>query len=137
MEVEMSSNFWRILIALVLAAHGIGHTYFLVYALGLDKRVQASRSWLLSGRVPGAVVMGVGILIWLLATVGFVVAGVGVFGQHDWWRGLAVVSSVISLLGLALFLQAKLPFFNAGAMDVIILVALLLLHWPSPALIGS
>jgi hypothetical protein len=50
---------------------------------------------------------------------------------------LAVGSSVVSLLGLALFLQAKPPFFNAGAMDVIILVALLLLHWPSPTLIGS
>lgn len=133
----MSNDSWRMLIAAVIAVHGIGHTYFLVYALGLDKRVQTGRSWLLSGRLPDAAVKAVGILIWLLATAGFVAAGVGVFGQHDWWRGLAVVSSVISLLGLALFLQAKLPFFNAGAMDAIILVALLLLHWPSPALIGS
>jgi hypothetical protein len=86
MEVEMSNNSWRILISLVLAVHGIGHTYFLVYALGLDKRAQASRSWLLSGHVPDDAVKALGILIWLLATVGFVVTGVGVFGEHDWWR---------------------------------------------------
>jgi len=133
----MSTDSWRILIALVVAVHGIGHTYFLVYALGLVQREQASRSWLLSGRLPDAAVRGVGILIWLLVTAGFVAVGVGILGQHDWWRGLAVVSSVVSLLGLALFLQAKLPFFNAGAMDVIILVALLLAHWPSAELVRS
>jgi hypothetical protein len=135
--MEMSSNSWRILIALVVAVHGIGHTYFLVYVLDLVQQEQAGPSWLLGGRLPDAVVKAVGVLIWLLAMVGFVAAGVGVFGQHDWWRWLAVASSVVSLLGLCLFLQAKLPFFNAGAMDVIILVTLLLLHWPSPALIGS
>jgi hypothetical protein len=56
MEVEMSNNSWRILIALAVAIHGIGHTYFLVYALGLVQRGQADRSWLLSGRLPDAAV---------------------------------------------------------------------------------
>jgi hypothetical protein len=137
MEAEMSNDSWRILIALVVAVHGIGHTYFLVYALGLVQRGQADRSWLLSGRIPDTAVMGMGILIWLLVTAGFVAAGVGIFGLHDWWRWLAVASSAVSLLGLVLFLQVRLPFFNAGAMDVVILVALLLLHWPSAALVGS
>lgn len=133
----MTNDSWRILIAVVLAAHGIGHTYFLVDVLGLVKGEQAGYSWLLSGRIPDAAVKAVGILVWSLATAGFVAAGAGIFGQYGWWRGLAVAFSVLSLLCLALFLQPKLPFFNAGAMDVIILVALLLVHWPSAALVGS
>jgi hypothetical protein len=53
----MSNNSWRILITLAVAIHGIGHSYFLVYALGLVQRGQADRSWLLSGRLPDAAVV--------------------------------------------------------------------------------
>jgi hypothetical protein len=92
---------------------------------------------LLSDHVPDGTVKIIGGALWLLALVGFVAAGIGVWSQQERWRGVAVASSAVSLLGLALFAQASQPFLSAGAMDVIILVGLLLVHWPSAELVGS
>lgn len=133
----MSNSLWRILIGSVIAAHGVGHLFFFVPTLGLAQWGLTGRSWLLSGHVPDGTVKIVGGALWLLALVGFVAAGIGVWSQQAWWRGVAVASSGVSLLGLALFAQASQPFLSAGAMDAIILVALLLIHWPATELVGS
>jgi hypothetical protein len=133
----MSNNLWRILIALVIAGHGVGHLFFLVPTLGLAQWGLAGRSWLLSDRVPDMALKVAGGALWLLAMAGFVAAAVGVFGQQDWWRGAAVASAGVSLLGLVLFAQPLQPIYSAGLTDVAILVALLLVHWPSVELVGS
>jgi hypothetical protein len=133
----MSNDVWRIVIGLVVFAHGVGHVFFLVPTLGLAQWGITGRSWLLSGRVPDVVVKVIGGVLWLLVIAGFVAAAIGVWSQQEWWRGLAVASSAVSLLGLALFAQRSQPFLSAGAMDVLILVALLLFQWPSAALVGS
>jgi hypothetical protein len=75
--------------------------------------------------------------VWLIALFGLMVAGAGILGQHEWWRGVAVGSAAVSLLGFALFGQPIQPVYSAGLMDIAILVALLLVHWPSAALVGS
>lgn len=133
----MTNNLWRILTALVIALHGVGHVFFLVPTLGLAQWGLAGRSWLLSGHVPDMMVKIIGSALWLLALVGFVAAGAGVWGQQEWWRGLAVASAVVSLLGLALFAEPLQPIYSAGLMDIVILVALLLARWPSADLVGS
>lgn len=133
----MSSIVWRILFGLVLIGHGAGHIYFLGPMLGRVRWGQAGRSWLLSGRVPDIVVKIVGDAVWLLAMFGFMVAGGGLLGQHEWWRALALVSAAVSMLGLALFWQPMRQMYIAGLMDIAILVALLVFHWPSAGLVGS
>jgi len=133
----MSMNLWRILLTLLVAAHGIGHLFFLVPTLGLGQWGFAGRSWLLSGNVPDAVIKIAGGVLWLLALVGFIAAAAGLWSQLEWWRGLAVVSSVVSLLGLVLFAHASQPFLSAAVMDIAILVALVLLHWPPVDMVGA
>ena len=133
----MSNDVWRILIGLVIIAHGAGHILFLGPWVGRARWGQAGHSWLLSGRVPDIVVLVVGDALWLVAMFGFMVAGGGILGQHEWWRALAVASAVVSLLGLALFGRPIQPVYSAGLMDIVILVALLLVHWPSVNLVGS
>jgi hypothetical protein len=134
----MSSDLWRILIGAVIAAHGVGHVFFLVPTVGLAQwGGLTGRSWLLSGRIPEMAVKIAGAVLWLLAIVGFVAAGVGVWSQQEWWRDVAVASSAVSLLAVALFAQPGQQFLSAGVMDVIILVALLVFHWPAAALVGS
>ena len=138
MEVKMSNEIWRILIAVAVAGHGIGHVFFLVPSLGLAKWGQSGHSWLLS-RFGEAVVRPVGSLLWLLAIIGFVAAGFGIFDMQGWWRSLAIASAAISLLGITLFFDG-LPFnptINPVIFDVAVLVALLLARWPSASLIGS
>jgi hypothetical protein len=92
---------------------------------------------LLSGHIPDAAVKLVGGALWLLVITGFVATGVGVWSQWEWWRGVAIASAAVSLLGLVLFAQPLQPIYSAGLMDIAILVALLLVHWPSAKLVGS
>jgi hypothetical protein len=139
MEVEMSAGTWRIILTLVILAHGIGHVLFLAPCLGIAQWGQSAQSWLLTrtlGDVPTRVIGG---LLWLGIIAGFLAAGVGLLGQHAWWRTLAVASAGVSLLALGLFLrggQAQ-PLLSAALMDVAILVALLWANWPSADLVGA
>jgi hypothetical protein len=71
-----------------------------------------------------------------LATLGFVVGGIGVFARQDWWRpaviGSAAVSAVIIILfwdgGLQKIVEKGLVGF---LINVALLVALLVFDWPS------
>jgi hypothetical protein len=56
----------------------------------------------------------------------------GILVPANWWRPLAIVFAVISLVGLILFGRSW-PIFNfigASAMNIAVLVALFWLHWP-------
>jgi len=126
----MASPTLRIVIALALFVHGVGHT------LGLW---MPARSWLLSFSEPALRVIGA--VCWVLAAAGFVVACLGFLGllvPAPWWRPLAVAAACVSLLGIFLF-WGTWPVFNtigALAMNVAVLVALLLFHWPPVSLFG-
>jgi hypothetical protein len=135
----MTQQVWRILIGLAVAAHGVGHVYFLIPVLGIAQFGQEGRSWLLSPIANGAVVRPVGALVWAAATVALLGAGVGILTGHAWWRDIAVAGSLVSLLGIGLFVTGLPlnPAINPVIFDVVTLVALLVLKWPSAALIGS
>ena len=85
-----------------------------------------------------AAVQWIGIILVALATLGFVLAGLGVFGVPGLvaiWRTVAVVSACLSLLLLITFWH---PWLVVGVLiDIGILVALLWLDWPPVDLIGS
>ncbi|NLF13036.1 MAG: hypothetical protein GX597_14710 [Anaerolineaceae bacterium] len=132
----MTLNLWRVVLGLVIAAHGIGHMFFLVPTLGLAQWGFAGRSWLLSGNVPDTLIKIVGSILWVLAIAGFVAAAGGLWSQQAWWRGIAMASSIVSLLGLALFVQPTQPFVSAAVLDIVILVALIL-RWPPVDLVGA
>ena len=77
------------------------------------------------------------------AFVGFIAAALGLFGwlvPHELWRTLAVVSAVISLVGLALFWNSLAALFpnkiGAIAVDIAVLEGLLALNWPTETGIG-
>jgi hypothetical protein len=130
-------SWWRVVSIVLLAVHGVGHLFFLVPTLGVAQWGFAGRSWLLTGHVPDTVVKVAGGVLWLLVIAGFVAAAIGLWGQQEWWRGVAVGSAAVSLLGLALFAQATQPFLSAGLMDIAILVALVLFHWPTADMVGA
>jgi hypothetical protein len=124
-EVEMSNEMWRYLIAGLLIVHGLGHS---------GGPWMFVKSWL-SPALTGSPLKWLFIAVWLVAGIGFAGAGIGVLQQQAWWRTLAVVVAVISLLVSALFIQGA-P-FNAAVFDVIVLAALLWLHWPPANVIGA
>jgi hypothetical protein len=85
--------------------------------------------------------LGEGATRWLagiacvLAAVGFVAGGIGIFLGQAWWRPLVVGSAAFSAAIFVLFWNGKLEkLANKGAIailiNVAILVAVLIFQWP-------
>ena len=121
----MSNDWLRYLVSGFLIVHGLGHSggYWMFI-----------RSWL-SPDLLNNPWKWIFVVVWLVAMIGFVIAGVGVLQQKSSWRALSIAASVVSLIVAALFIQGA-P-LNAAVADVVVLVALLLFNWPSAELVGS
>ncbi len=130
----------KILFAIFLIAHGLVHAGLAAAPIPNDPDAKPGafftamdRSWLLSRfGLSASTVQWIGIILVALATLGFVLAGLGgldVPGLDAIWQTVAVVSASISLLLLILFWHTWLA---AGVLiDIGILVLLLWVKWPS------
>ncbi len=123
------SNWLRIVLAVAVAAHGIGHILFLMPLLSSTTWGQSAQSWLLGD---GGLAKGLGALIWLVALVGFVAAAFGIFRETDWWQMAAIMSAVVSTVGLILFWTRPTtsPAVSALVFNLLILISLLVVRWP-------
>ena len=140
----MSGTTLRIIVAAVLFIHGIGHFKGMMPALQL-MYVEGwnSRSWLLTPLIGEGASRILSAILFLAALVGFVASALGLLGwlvPHEWWRTLAVVSAVVSIVTIVVFWNAFVSFFpnKAGAIgvDIAVLVCLLWLSWPAEAALG-
>lgn len=120
----------RIIVAIVFVVHGLVHLMGFVVPWRLATiEGLAYKTTLLSGAVDvgdaGIRVIG---LLWLLAAIGFVVAGVGVFTLQPWWQTLALLVTLFSLVitilgwpdsqfGLLINLAILVYLFFGGRMD--------------------
>ena len=135
----------KTILALVLMAHGLVHAALAIAPNPADPDAKAGafftaveRSWLLSRVGLGkTAVSTIGILLVILSTAGFVLTGLGIFGVFGLgaiWRTVAVSSACTSLLLLILYWHPWLP---VGVLiNIAVLVALLVVKWPPPSLIG-
>lgn len=123
------SNWLRIVLAVAVAAHGIGHILFLMPLVSSTAWGQSAQSWLLGD---GGLAKGLGALIWLVALVGFVAAAFGIFRETDWWQMAAIMSAVVSTVGLILFWTRPTtsPAVSALVFNLLILISLLVVRWP-------
>lgn len=128
----------KILIVLFLIAHGLVHAGLAAAPDPKDPEekagaffTSAKRSWLLPkfGLSP-AMIQWIGIGLVSLATLGFVLAGLGVFGVAGLdtiWRTIAIISAATSLLLLILFWHRWLV---VGVLiDLVILAEILWINW--------
>lgn len=140
----MSGTTLRFIIALVLFVHGIGHAMGIMPILGFSTiETWNARSWLLTGLLGDTITRIIGFILFAAALIGFVGATLGLMDwliPHEWWRPLATVSAVISLVAIALFWNAFVAFFpnkiGAIAVDAAVLIGLLLANWPTEAQLG-
>lgn len=140
----MAGTTLRIIVAAVLFIHGIGHIMGVMPALRLvDVNGWNSRSWLLTPILGEAASRILGIVLFLVALLGFVASALALLGwlvPHEWWRTLAVVSAVVSIVTIVLFWNAFVSFFpnkvGAIGVDIAVLVCLLWLNWPTEAAVG-
>jgi hypothetical protein len=98
---------FKIVIALVLLAHGIGHSMGLLqlFKVATINPQWHGDSWILTDPAGTTVTQLVGGLLWTTAIVGFVALAATVLGwlPASWFPPLAVGSAVVSLAGLLLF----------------------------------
>lgn len=150
----MSPDLTEVLITGALLLHGVAHGKAFFALLG-DAQRTAGRtpvpvhSWLLPSLSPRSAAL-LASPFWLLSTIGFVLASLSFWGflvPADVWRQSAIVGSIISTLGIALFSgvwpgapSRKLSTLDtviALVMNAAILVLLIALQWPPFALFGK
>jgi hypothetical protein len=135
--------FLRVLIGVLLLLHGLIHGVLAVAPNpGTSQPVAATffSGWAgpwLTGRFSADTLKSIALVLAAIAAVGFLLAGWAMFDKlvpHDWWRTLALASSVISLMLCLLFWDRYLI---AGPVVAIgIIVALGVIRWPTEALLG-
>jgi len=119
----------KLVIALVLLAHGIGHVLGLlqVFKVATVNPAWNGESWLLTGIVGTGPSQLVGVALWVASIIGFVALAAVTVGwlPAEWWPPLAIGASLASLAGLLLFPLAFPTTSTIGAalIDVAVLVA--------------
>lgn len=107
--------------------HGLGHAVGVVACwTRLDVGFR-NALWLLPGRVTLRSPIGAAFgMFWLVAMVGWIVAGAGAISGTEWWPALGAASAVVSILAMAPWWDAMPPSVRLGLLaDVVVLVALI------------
>jgi uncharacterized membrane protein YphA (DoxX/SURF4 family) len=117
----------RMLFALPLILHGIGHLSGIAGAWSSASSGFSARPWIFSqGIVLQSPVGRAWSLLWLVAGLGLVAAGLGLLFGQPWWPALAVAGAVVSLVAMVPWWNAIPAGAKAGIVfDLVILVVLL------------
>jgi hypothetical protein len=119
---------WKYLFAFVLIMHGLAHISGPLGFWTSGSQAFAEKPWLFSqGITPRTMVGRVFGLIWVVAALGLVGAGLGLLIGQDWWPALAVAAAIVSLVAIVPWARVVPPGAWGGvALDLLILAALLL-----------
>jgi len=129
---EMWSILFSLVIGFLLIIHGIAH-----WDLPGDwGKSPTEHSWLLNSLHLGAsTIHMIGTVLLIVTLFVFLAAGVALLAHLPWWRVLAVIASIISLVLILLFWRSDLIF--GILIDVGVLVALLVANGPSKELLWA
>ena len=76
----------------------------------------------------------IGRILWGVALVLFILAGITVLREHRKWREIDVLAAIVSLLAFILFWNGLVPFplqYIVGpSVAIVTIVSLLILRWP-------
>jgi hypothetical protein len=135
--------FLRILIGVLLVLHGVIHGILAMLPNpSVAKPVAATffSEWAspwLRGMLSGSALQILATVLAAIAGVGFLAAGLAMFDillPHDWWRALAIASSVVSLILCVLFWNTYLIVGPVVAIGIIVVVGLI--QWPTEGMLG-
>jgi hypothetical protein len=116
----------RFAVAFLLIMHGVAHITGLLGAWTSSQEF-SDKHWLFSKGVTMRSAVGRAFsLLWFLALLCLVGAGLGLLFQQAWWSTLAIVGAAISLVAIVPWLTAVPPgAWAGGLLDVLIIVALI------------
>jgi hypothetical protein len=110
---------WVWVIGLLLLGHAFVHAVWRTYG--------PKTSWLFALAAPSAL-SSMSTVLFVASAIGFGLAGLALLLHWSWWRPVAVISAVVSLVLLFVFWRNNL--FVGAALDIAVLVSVLWLHWP-------
>lgn len=130
----------KILVGIFLVLHGGVHLLYAGQSKGMFELQPGltwpEGSWAFSRTLGNASTRTVNTVSLVLIAILFIVAGIGMFAGQPWGRQAAVFASAISILLYLLMWNGKMQGLdNQGfvgiLIDVVILVVVLVFHWPS------
>lgn len=134
----------KIVIGVVLLAHGIGHVLGLFPVVGAAPTSALPRwtgeSWLLPS-APAQLAHLIGAVLWVVALVGFVLLSAVVLGwlTEAWWQPIAITSAVASLVAILLFpsgFPTVVNIVGAAVVDLAVIVGTIVYDWTPSVLDG-
>ena len=133
------ANMWAVIFTLFLIAHGIvGVAMFAGSPAGKTRSWPSSKSWLLGAvRVSESHQRTFAIALMSIAAIALIAGALGVVGVPGLvgiWDWLVVVGAAFSLITLVLYFS---PWWLGGiAINTALIVAILVLDWPTDQALG-
>jgi len=139
----MSPDTMRIIFAIILFVHAVGHMQGVICSLGIfNTEFWHPRSWLFDKLLREKSSRILALVLWGLSVLGLLAAAFAFFGigiSHGTWRTLAILAAIPSSLGLIFYWDSMAMIFNklgAVGVNAWILIGLVFLNWPSEADLG-
>jgi hypothetical protein len=116
--------------AIVLIAHGLGHSIYIMASWAGISVGFRDRTWILPGghSVESTVGMAWG-MFWAVALALFVAAGTGVIMERELWRTYALIGSLVSIVAVLPWARTVVVGALAGVLLDIAVILVLLLPW--------
>ncbi|MBN2115801.1 MAG: hypothetical protein JW730_04480 [Anaerolineales bacterium] len=119
-----------ILLGVFFVLHGLVHLlYFGKSAHYFELQpgmVWPSGSWAFSKVLGDAMIRNLASILLILAAIGFIAGGIGVFFQQTWWRALVVGTAIFSSMVFLLLWDAGFQHLdNKGGVGILINLAIL------------
>ena len=130
----------HIVLGVFLILHGAVHLWYVAMARGLitadADTIWNGKSWLLTRTLGDQMTMTLATIVHSVTTLVFVIAGVGLVAQQEWFASWAVAGAILSLAAILGFCDGRRDHtVEKGLLGIIIdtgiLVAILYFEWPS------
>ena len=129
----------KLIFGVFIVLHGLIHLLYFGQSSRLFElqpgMVWPDGSWALSVLLGDNATRWLASITCILAAVGFIIGGAGIFLGQSWWRTAVVASAVFSGVLYILFWNGRLQHLDSQGgvgllIDVVILVSVLVLRWP-------
>ena len=118
----------RWLLATPLILHGIAHISGFISSWTSHLAGFVDRPWILSSTVTLRDPLGRAFgILWLVAVISLVGAGLGLISAQDWWPSLAVTGADLSLIVILPWWNTVPPGATVGAIFNLLVIVILLL----------
>ena len=124
------------LTGIFIILHGLVHIWYVVLSFQWvefqPEMGWNGKSWLFSTFIPQATLRSIAGVIFIIATIAFVISGIGIFLKADWLNTVILGTALFSSLALILFWDGKLVMLvQKGLIGLIInliIIALVLIR---------